>query len=237
MVQLILKKGVPIVKHNKRKLITYIIVFTVMGSGLLWANIITKNIKNPVPYEQKMSDSFFTKFIKKTESFLTNISIQSDSTASQRESLNIDQSNKELKQAKVIRIKDGDTIVAEIDNVEYTIRMIGINTPESVHPDTYHNTEIGEQASDFTKSQLKKNDTIWLQTDTSDKDEYGRLLRYIWLSDDIDITNKTDIMEFMYNAILLNKNMAEPMKIEPNTIYADIFQDIYENRKEDNNEL
>lgn len=38
--------------------------------------------------------------------------------------------------AKVVRVIDGDTIVCQVDNIQQPVRMIGIDTPESVHPDT-----------------------------------------------------------------------------------------------------
>ena len=59
-------------------------------------------------------------------------------------------------EATLIRVIDGDTIVVNIDNIEYTVRLIGIDTPESVAPDVYleatgkKNTKEGLLASEYT---------------------------------------------------------------------------------------
>jgi endonuclease YncB( thermonuclease family) len=76
---------------------------------------------------------------------------------------------------KVIEVIDGDTIVLENGHF---VRYIGIDTPETVHP----NKPIecyGEQA--FLKNQeLVLNRYVLLERDIEDKDDYGRLLRYVY---------------------------------------------------------
>ena len=58
------------------------------------------------------------------------------------------------------RVVDGDTIIVLNKNKEeLRVRLIGIDTPESVHPDADKNTAEGQLASDYTKSQLKKGQT------------------------------------------------------------------------------
>jgi micrococcal nuclease len=54
--------------------------------------------------------------------------------------------------------------------------MIGVNTPESVHPDESKNTEFGKIASDYTKSQLE-GEEVRLELDAQERDQYGRLLQ------------------------------------------------------------
>lgn len=76
---------------------------------------------------------------------------------------------------KVVRVIDGDTIVCQVDNIQQPVRMIGIDTPESVHPDTEKNTEAGKVASYITKN-LLTDKTVWLETDIQVTDKYGRLL-------------------------------------------------------------
>ena len=48
----------------------------------------------------------------------------------------------------VVRVIDGDTIVVNYNGNEEKVRMIGVDTPESVHPDSSKNTEAGVSASD-----------------------------------------------------------------------------------------
>ena len=50
---------------------------------------------------------------------------------------------------------DGDTIVVNFNGVEEKVRLIGIDTSESVHPDGDRNSEEGTAASDFTKTALE----------------------------------------------------------------------------------
>ena len=51
---------------------------------------------------------------------------------------------------EVIRVVDGDTIVVNYNGVNETVRLIGVDTPESVHPDKSKNTDAGFAASEFT---------------------------------------------------------------------------------------
>lgn len=80
----------------------------------------------------------------------------------------------------ITRIIDGDTI--EI-NDELTIRLIGVDTPETVHP-TEPVQCFGQEASSIAEEKLL-NQTVTLESDETqvDKDKYDRLLRYVILSD------------------------------------------------------
>lgn len=84
---------------------------------------------------------------------------------------------------RVIRIVDGDTIVVLINGAQEKIRLIGVDTPETVDPRGSVQC-FGEEASAFTKSILE-NQAVRLEADPSqdDRDKYGRLLRYVFLDD------------------------------------------------------
>ncbi len=94
----------------------------------------------------------------------------------------------------VIRIIDGDTIVIEIDGVQEKIRLIGVDTPEVADPRKPVEC-FGKEASSFTKN-LLTGVHVRLELDTAqgDRDKYGRLLRYVFLSDGM-LVNKTIITE------------------------------------------
>jgi len=97
------------------------------------------------------------------------------------------------------------------------VRFIGVNAPES-------NEEIepyGKEASAYTRSRLdgKK---VWLETDLEERDHYGRLLAYIWLSPPRENADK-EIRSKMFNAELLLKGCAQVMTVPPNVKYADYF--------------
>ena len=58
-------------------------------------------------------------------------------------------------QYKVIRVVDGDTIVVDYEGKYEKVRLLCVNTPESVHPDKKQNMPMGKAASDYTKKRLK----------------------------------------------------------------------------------
>lgn len=84
---------------------------------------------------------------------------------------------------RVTRIIDGDTIVITRNGIQEKIRLIGVNTPESVDPRRKVEC-FGKEASAFTTT-LLLNKEVYLESDPSqtDRDRYGRLLRFIFLPD------------------------------------------------------
>jgi micrococcal nuclease len=83
-------------------------------------------------------------------------------------------------QHKVIRIVDGDTIVVDYHGTSEKVRLLCVNTPESVHPDKKQNIPMGKVASEYTKSRLK-GQYINLEFEGKRRGNYGRLLAYITL--------------------------------------------------------
>ena len=79
------------------------------------------------------------------------------------------------------RVVDGDTIVVNIDGVKEKVRLIGVDTPETVHP-TKPVEYFGKEASDFTKSMVEGK-PVRLEYDWQKRDRYGRLLAYVYLED------------------------------------------------------
>ncbi len=78
----------------------------------------------------------------------------------------------------VIRVIDGDTI--EIEGKKY-VRYIGIDTPETVKPNTSIQC-FGQEASIKNKD-LVEGKLVRLEKDVSETDKYGRLLRYVYVGD------------------------------------------------------
>ena len=81
--------------------------------------------------------------------------------------------------AEVKRTVDGDTLAVVVDGVEAHVRLIGIDAPESVHPDPRRNTPAGKKASQYTDGHLTGK-TVQLEFDEEVKDKYDRLLAYVW---------------------------------------------------------
>ena len=138
----------------------------------------------------------------------------------------------EFQTAKLVRVVDGDTIVVDIAGDEYKVRLIGIDTPESVASDEYlertgkENTEEGKDASEFTKNVLENTETVYLQTDISDTDRYGRLLRYVWLEIPENKESTEEISTKMLNGILLSEGIANAVEYKPDTHYAEVFEQL-----------
>ena len=145
----------------------------------------------------------------------------------------------ELEKVTLLKIVDGDTVLVEKDSGEsIKVRLIGIDTPESVNPDASKNTESGKIASDYLKKELPVQHTYYLEYDDESEDKYGRTLAYLWLTDDpVDPDNKEYVSTYMLNAILLKNGYATTMTIEPNTKYAEVFEEIKSEAKSNNVEL
>ncbi len=120
----------------------------------------------------------------------------------------------------VIRVVDGDTIIVNIDGVDERVRLIGVDTPESVHPDAARNVEYGEIASDFTREHLE-GENVSLEYDVQERDRYGRILAYVYLEGE------------MFNKILLGKGHAKVATYPPNVKYVDDFTAIQKQAQKD----
>jgi len=79
---------------------------------------------------------------------------------------------------EVLSVVDGDTIILESNE---RVRYIGIDTPETVHPEKPVEC-FGKEASDYNRGLIwgKK---VYLEKDLTDRDQYGRLLRYVYVLD------------------------------------------------------
>jgi len=118
-----------------------------------------------------------------------------------------------LATGQVVNVVDGDTIDVLIGGVKYRVRYIGIDTPETVHP-TRGEEPYGREASTRNR-ELVLGETVYLETDVSETDQYGRLLRYVWLDDDT-----------MVNAVLVAEGYAQAATYPPDVKYADRFGEL-----------
>lgn len=75
---------------------------------------------------------------------------------------------------KVVEVVDGDTIKVLLNDLVYSVRYIGIDTPESTTQTEYY----GKEAS-YKNAELVYGKAVTLIKDVSETDKYGRLLRYI----------------------------------------------------------
>jgi micrococcal nuclease len=83
--------------------------------------------------------------------------------------------------ARVVRVVDGDTIVIDRGRGNERVRYIGMDTPESVKPNTPVQF-MAKEASAANEALVAGRDVV-LERDVSNTDQYDRLLRYVWLRD------------------------------------------------------
>ncbi len=77
-----------------------------------------------------------------------------------------------------IYVVDGDTIAVDINGDAERVRLIGINTPERGESPQF----FAEEAYDFTR-RMAEGKKVRLEYDHEKRDEYGRLLAYVYLED------------------------------------------------------
>jgi micrococcal nuclease len=105
--------------------------------------------------------------------------------------------------ATVQRVVDGDTILLTDGR---RVRYIGIDTPESVKPNTKVEC-FAKEASNKNK-ELVEGKKVKLIKDITDKDKYGRLLRYVYIEDNF------------INEYMVKNGYAKTLTIPPNITHS-----------------
>ena len=115
--------------------------------------------------------------------------------------------------SKVVYVIDGDTLVISVSGTETVVRLIGVDAPESVHPDAEKNTPEGELSSQWLK-RLASDKPVTLEYDVEQTDRYGRTLAYVYLDGSL------------LQDVLLSAGMARTLTMEPNTRYQRHFEQL-----------
>ena len=118
--------------------------------------------------------------------------------------------------AHVVRIVDGDTIVVDRGRGPEKVRYIGMDTPETVDPDTP--VEPFGEAATAANAALVAGADVVLERDVSDVDRYGRLLRYVWLR----VTGPPSGW-LMVDLELVREGYAQVATFPPDVRYVDLF--------------
>lgn len=114
---------------------------------------------------------------------------------------------------KVVRVVDGDTIhVLVADGTKEKVRYIGIDTPESVKPNTP--VECFAKAASARNAELVGDERVRLVTDVEERDRYGRLLAYVYRERD----------GVFVNAALVRDGFATQATFPPNVAHEDEFR-------------
>lgn len=114
--------------------------------------------------------------------------------------------------ATMIEVVDGDTIDVSIGGHRERVRLIGIDTPETKKPNTPVQC-YGPEASTFTKSLLPSDVPLHLERDVVARDDFGRMLAYVYLAGDGEFVNLS----------IIRNGFARPLTIAPNSAHADEF--------------
>ncbi len=116
-------------------------------------------------------------------------------------------------EARVVRVVDGDTIVASVEGDDQYVRYIGVDTPETVKPGAPVQC-YGPQASE-ENHRLVEGRTVRLVFDRERRDDYGRLLAYVYAGAE----HGTKGSRFV-NATLVRRGYARTLTIAPNTAHV-----------------
>jgi micrococcal nuclease len=112
--------------------------------------------------------------------------------------------------ARIVTVVDGDTVDVALGGRTERVRLLGIDTPETVDPDRPVGC-FGPEASARTAELLPDGTEVQLERDVEGRDHFGRLLAYVFRADD----------DTFVNEVLLAEGYAEVLVIEPNGAYAD----------------
>jgi micrococcal nuclease len=118
-----------------------------------------------------------------------------------------------LQEATVVRVVDGDTIEVSIEGTLNKIRYIGVNTPETVDPRRPVEC-FGKEAKKMNQALVESN-TVYLEPDITEVDDYNRLLRYVYV-------RRGDELIHVGEA-LIRLGFAQPMTIPPNVKMSQIY--------------
>lgn len=152
--------------------------------------------------------------------------------------------------AAVLHVADGDTLLVQplLSNLESSslyalsefspvyVRLSGIDTPESEAAEIAgyaKATAKGTAASEYVKGLLSKRQLVWLSpAGDDDTDQYGRMLRMVWLSEPSvnGCEDAEKITEKTLNALLLREGMADTLFLS-NFRHEKLFSTLLENAK------
>ncbi len=115
--------------------------------------------------------------------------------------------------ATVVLIVDGDTIDVLIDGRPERIRLIGIDTPEIAHDSADASECFGPEATSFTTDLLAIGSDVRLERDVVGRDDYGRILAYVYRASD----------GIFVNYEIVRRGYATPLSIAPNSTFAAVM--------------
>ncbi len=134
---------------------------------------------------------------------------------------------------KIISIIDGDNLKIDYKGQKESLRLIGIDTPESKDnkkakwdakksgKDIETIIEMGKIAMEYVEGLVKADDNIKIEFDIQERDKYGRLLGYVYLANGK-----------MLNEEIIKAGYANVITVPPNVKYKDRFLKAYQEARE-----
>ncbi len=123
--------------------------------------------------------------------------------------------------ARLDHVVDGDTIdVITGDGREERVRLTGIDTPEVAHDASGNRPAtpgecFGDEATEFVRALLPVDSELRLERDVVGRDDYGRLLAYVYRASD----------GLFVNDEIVRRGYAQPLTIPPNVAFSEQFVD------------
>ena len=130
--------------------------------------------------------------------------------------------------ATIKRVVDGDTLKIIYQGQEESVRLIGIDTPESKRnkkaykdagrsgKDVDEIAAMGKEAAKYMRTIAREGDRVNIEFDVQKRDKYRRLLGYVYLENGR-----------MLNEEIIKAGYASPMTFPPNVKYQDRFLKLY----------
>ena len=112
---------------------------------------------------------------------------------------------------RLASVTDGDTIDIVRDGRLESVRMVGVDAPETGGP--YQDVEcFGREGGEFLQWQLSQGGDLYIEQDVEDRDRFGRLLRWVWLERDGEV--------YLLNEAVIRAGHAERFRNTPNRRYV-----------------
>ena len=115
--------------------------------------------------------------------------------------------------ATVDEVVDGDTIIVAVDGRSETVRLLGIDTPEKAGGPRPAEC-FGDEATAYASQLLPRGSTVLLSRDRESRDQYGRLLAYVFRADD----------QLFVNLAMVRGGFATALFFAPNTTFERDFE-------------
>jgi len=196
-------------QKRARNIVVAVIVIPTLLIGVLWVSAFSSGSSSSSSKKTVSPQSTATPLVKEVASLTPEMeAVEESQPVASQEPVPVQAKQQPLVEGVLVkRVIDGDTI--ELETGE-TVRYIGIDTPETVHPDKPVQC-FGKEAS-TKNTELVAGKRVRLEKDVSETDRYGRLLRYVYVGDTF------------INDYLVRQGYANASSYPPDVKYQDQFR-------------